>query len=327
MNSEQYALYSEDTRQAGSYKRQESEKGALMSVAELGKVLGLKKTERYWLVHKNLFETTTLLGKIWIRRASFEEWYAGQEKYCKVDGEAPGSKLRKGSYSVRDIAGMLRLNEATVYDLIKREGIETMTADGRMRVPRKVFDRWYASQDRYRTKADLKRDAPAEADSFTLPEAAALLGVTRGKLYQILKDPRYKDYFETVMIAGRKRITHESFYRFLDGQEKYRLKNVSGDPGEESLENGNRRLSNFRQKKLLEGGTARDLGTADHLTVEEAALVAGVSRATVTGWIRKGYIRAKNIGKATWISRSEFEPWIKEQRHAREGRKKDGNHT
>ena len=327
MNSEQFAFWSEDTRLAGTYKRQEPEKGELMSVEELGRILGLKKTGRYWLVHKNLFETTTFLGKIWIRRDSFEEWYAHQVKYHKVDGEEPGSELKKGSYSVRDIAGMFRLHEGTVYELIKREGIETITIDDRMRVPRKAFDRWYASQDRYRTKADLKRDAAAEADSFTLPEVAALLGITRGNLYQILKSSRYKDYFEMVMIGGKRRITKESFYRFLDGQEKYRLKNVTGDPGEETAEEENCRLSNFRQKKLLEGSAARDLGTKDYLTVEEAALVAGVSRATVTGWIRKGCIRARNIGKATWVSRTEFELWTEEQRHAREGREEDGNHT
>ncbi len=327
MNSEQFVSWSEDTRQAGIYKRQKPDKGELMSVAELGRMLGLKKTEQYWLVHKNLFETTTFLGKIWIRRESFEKWYANQVKYHKVDGEAPGRELKKGSYSVQDIAGMLRLHEATVYELIKRVGIETITADGRMRVPRKAFDRWYTGQDRYRTKADLKRDAAAEADSFTLPEAAALLGTSRGQLYRILKDSRYKDYFETAMIAGKKRITRESFYRFLDGQEKYRLKNVNRDLREESAEEENSRLSNLRQKKLLEGGTARDLGTASYLTVEEAAVVAGVSRATVTSWIRKGCIQARNVGKATWIRKPEFELWIEEQRNAREGRDEDGNHT
>ena len=35
-----------------------------MSVHEMGDMLGLKKTDRYWLVHKNYFRTETLLGKI-----------------------------------------------------------------------------------------------------------------------------------------------------------------------------------------------------------------------------------------------------------------------
>lgn len=35
-----------------------------MSVHEMGDMLGLKKTDRYWLVHKNYFRTETLLGKM-----------------------------------------------------------------------------------------------------------------------------------------------------------------------------------------------------------------------------------------------------------------------
>ena len=327
MNKDHYAAWCEASRQAGPYKMQEPEKGELMSVAELGKVLGLKKTDRYWLVHKGLFETTTFLGKMWIRRDSFEKWYAGQVKYRKVDSEEPGSKLREGSYSVRDIAGMLRLHESTVYELIKREGIETITVNGWMRVPRDAFDRWYSRQGRYRTQEDLERDAAAEADSFSYPEAAALLGITRGHLYRILKDPRYKDYFKTVMIAGKKRITKESFYRFLDGQDKYYLKAASKDPGEGPAGERDCRLSNFRQKKLLEGGSARDLGTADYLTVEEAALVAGVSRTTVNSWIRKGFLSTRNVGRATWISRKELENRAGKQRRVQKGGSEDGNHT
>ena len=32
----------------------------------MGDLLGLKKTERYWLVHKNYFETKTAIGKMWV---------------------------------------------------------------------------------------------------------------------------------------------------------------------------------------------------------------------------------------------------------------------
>ena len=38
-----------------------------MSVHEMGDMLGLKKTDRYWLVHKNYFRTETLLGKMMLK--------------------------------------------------------------------------------------------------------------------------------------------------------------------------------------------------------------------------------------------------------------------
>ena len=65
-----------------------------MSVHEMGDMLGLKKTDRYWLVHKNYFRTETLLGKMRVEIASFEKWYANQDWYHKVNGEAPGKELR-----------------------------------------------------------------------------------------------------------------------------------------------------------------------------------------------------------------------------------------
>lgn len=43
-----------------------------MTVPEMGKLLGLKKTDRYWLVHKNVFESKEIAGKMRINIASFE---------------------------------------------------------------------------------------------------------------------------------------------------------------------------------------------------------------------------------------------------------------
>ena len=40
------------------YKRRPTQKRTWMTVPEMGKLLGLKKTDRYWLVHKNVFEST-----------------------------------------------------------------------------------------------------------------------------------------------------------------------------------------------------------------------------------------------------------------------------
>ena len=58
-----------------------------MSVKEMGDLLGIRKTDRYWLVHKNVFETRTIHGKMWVNIESFEKWYANQIKYQKITGE------------------------------------------------------------------------------------------------------------------------------------------------------------------------------------------------------------------------------------------------
>lgn len=62
-------------------KQKQNKSRTVISVREMGDLLGLKKTERYWLVHKNYFETKTAIGKMWVDIASFENWYANQLKY------------------------------------------------------------------------------------------------------------------------------------------------------------------------------------------------------------------------------------------------------
>lgn len=58
-----------------------------MSVMEMGRLLGLGKTESYWLIKKNYF-TTIIAGKrMRVMLDSFEVWYAGQTHYKKVDQE------------------------------------------------------------------------------------------------------------------------------------------------------------------------------------------------------------------------------------------------
>ena len=100
-----------------------------MSVKEMGDLLGIRKTDRYWLVHKNAFETNTIRGKMWVNIESFEKWYANQVKYRKVTGEEPGLELKEWSLSPRDIAQLLEIPEYRVYELIKEKDWETVTVD------------------------------------------------------------------------------------------------------------------------------------------------------------------------------------------------------
>ena len=102
------------------YKRRPTQKRTWMTVPEMGKLLGLKKTDRYWLVHKNVFESKEIAGKIRINIASFEKWYANQIKYHKVTGEEPGKELKSWSYSVKEVEDLLGVDEYLVYDLLKK---------------------------------------------------------------------------------------------------------------------------------------------------------------------------------------------------------------
>lgn len=56
-----------------------------MSVMEMGRMLGLKKTNSYWLVKKGWFETVIVAGKMRVLVDSFEDWYQNQTHYKKVE--------------------------------------------------------------------------------------------------------------------------------------------------------------------------------------------------------------------------------------------------
>ena len=173
------------------YKRRPTQKRTWMTVPEMGKLLGLKKTDRYWLVHKNVFESKEIAGKIRINIASFEKWYANQIKYHKVTGEEPGKELKSWSYSVKEVADLLGVDEYLVYDLLKKNQMEAVIVDYWKRIPKESFQNWYKSQSRYRTKEDREKDALLEDATITMPEMAQLLGTTRSSVYTIL-DSREK---------------------------------------------------------------------------------------------------------------------------------------
>lgn len=297
------------------YKRRASRPKKWMSVPEMGELLGLKKTERYWLVHKNYFECKEVLGKMRINIESFEKWYANQIKYHKVTGEEPGKELKEWSYSITELAEMLGLTDGVVYDLIKRDNIEVVIVDYWKRVPKAAFQSWYENQSRYRTREDKEKDAELEAATITMPEMARLLGISRKNIYGILTSSKYKHFFQFVTIAEKKRITKESFEKFLEGQDRYRLDDAN-DYEELAMEE-NVALANFRRKKLAKTGSRRSNGNLKYLTVDEAAFLAKVSRSMVVKWYMDAEFSIIKMGNHVRIQRKEFENWLKQRNEER----------
>ena len=146
--------------------------------------------------------------------ASFEKWYANQVKYHKVNGEEPGKNLKKWSYSISEVAKMLGISETTVYDLIKRDGIKTVTVDYWIRIPKKSFREWYEKQSKYRTQKDREKDKELEGTTITMPEMARLLGTTRSQVYEILKNSKYSHFLKWLKLQRRKELQKRAFRNF-----------------------------------------------------------------------------------------------------------------
>lgn len=63
-----------------------TQKKTSMPVCEMAAMLGIKKTDSYWLIKKHLFDVIIVDKKMRIMVDSFEKWYAGQTHYHKVAG-------------------------------------------------------------------------------------------------------------------------------------------------------------------------------------------------------------------------------------------------
>ena len=202
-----------------------------MTVRAMGALLGLKKTESYYLVNKKVFDTVMVAGQKRVVKASFEEWYAGQFHYKKVNGEAPGSKWEKTTMSIREAAALLGLQEATLYDLLKKKPFQTIQVDNRTRIDRTSFWAWYESQDFYRTVADQQADRLKFGETLTMPEVARLLGTHRNNVYYLVQ----KGCFETIQTSRTKLICKDSFERWYKGQSKYRIVSAANGGDEDGI--------------------------------------------------------------------------------------------
>lgn len=264
-----------------------------MSVPEMRKLLGIKKTESYWLVHKNYFKTELINGTMRVDIASFEKWYANQTKHKKVTGEKPGAQLCAASYSFRDVANMLGEYDGTIYDLWNRKGLPTVTVNYRKRIPREIFDSWYENQNEYH-----KVDGPAtieeiEEKFILFREAAAMLKMSNEELLTLIRKGKYKDLLEMRMFDNKRWISRRGFQDFLNLHDQYKIRQAKNESG---------------------SGISKFLSQKQYISKKEAARIAGVSKSTVAKWALKGMFPCRAAGYVMRIERIPFLKWVDENR-------------
>ena len=260
-----------------------NKKRKYMSVAEMGKLLGLKKTGRYWLLNKGYFNVITLHGKKYVDIDSFEEWYANQLRYHKINGVEPGEDLKERVYTLPEIMDLLGISRWSMYEILRHNDLDIIIVDQKQCISKDSFWDWYNGQDHYQLAKEKDRTVIDIKETLTIKEAEKLLGISRSEFYNVRQDCILGQFFDYVSFKGRRRITKESFLRFLQNQDKYRYK-----PDEDE--------NVIRIKDEI------------YLTIEQASWAARVRKSTIISWYRNEKISYIRAGKRILIPLSECLP-------------------
>ena len=266
-----------------------------MSVPEMRKLLGLKKTEGYWLVHREFFKTEIIGGMMRVDIESFEKWYANQVKHKKVDGEEPGRELIKGSYSFQDAANLLGVNSACLYEIWKKEERKTIEVDFVKRIPKEEFENWLSEQTVYKKSDRIPTISNMEKGYIRFKETARLLNIQEDTMLKLIRTGKYKSLFEVRVFDNKKWISRKSFRLFLNAQNEYRITDNDENTSSDDL--------------IAE--------TKEYISRNEAAELAGVTATTITKWIQAEAFPCVGAGKVLRIKRADFLAWLNERRKVR----------
>ena len=291
-----------------------SEKDSI-SIPELRKMLGIGKTESYWLIQNRGIKTFLLRGCMRVRNKDFWDWYDNQTKHRLLQGPPPGRALQETSYSVRELTQLLAVSRDTIYALMKKDVFDTFQADNHTRITKNSFERWYKQQVRFRTAADREKEADALKASYSMPEMAHLLGIQRDTVYRILA--KKDSTFEMVVIAGQKRVTASSFEAWYQSQSHYQKVVAVQEPvpleEEPAADEPTAGLSDAENETAAEHVQAKSV-----YRVCDLQRALGISRKAVYRKIQAREIKTMLVGKEYLISPAEFERIT--------GGDKDGNH-
>lgn len=263
------------------------------SIPEIGKMLGLCKTESYWLVEHRDFETVVVRGHTRVLKESFESWYENQIKYKKVDGTPPGRKLREKSFSVDELAEALAVSTSTIYELIKRKCFDTFLVDSWMRIPKDSFQAWYCSQEVYRTAEDRKEDEKLRAISYSMPDIRKMLGIHRNCVYSLLD--HHKTELEFLFVAGQKRVTKASFDAWLASHGRYTKVVIEPIVPQQSI------------PEVIETPAQSIPEEKPVYRIEEVQAILNLSRKAIYKRIQDGRMIAMKAGNTYWVPAKEVE--------------------
>ena len=197
--------------------------------------------------------------------------------------------MKKTSYSFREVANLLGVHDADIYVAWKENGLETFTVDYVKRIPKDVFEKWYRSQNKFQKLDRVPTAEELGSEYILVCDAAELLGISYDELVRISKYGKYKCILKMIVFENKKWFLKKDFQNFLNAQNEYQL--IS-------------RIEKDRTDRKIQ------LGKKEYISREEAAVVAGVTKSTISKWIQADRFPCVGAGKVLRIKRDDFLQWI-----------------
>ena len=124
-------------------------------------------------------------------------------------------------------------------------------------------------------------------------DAAELLGISYDELVRLSKYGKYKCILKMIVFENKKWFLKKDFQNFLNAQNEYQL---------------------IRQIETKRIDRRIELETKEYISREEAAVLAGVTKSTITKWIQADKFSCVGAGKVLRIKRDDFLQWIENNR-------------
>lgn len=175
------------------------------------------------------------------------------------------------------------MKKVEAYWLVKQGRFKVILVGGKMRIMLDSFEEWYGRQLHY-TKVNGPEPGQLLPASLTVPEAADILGLNPGSVYELIKNHAP---FETFKVDGQTRILKENFEAWYQGQSHY---------------------------KKPEDAAPQELMDAT-LSVSDVARLLGIHRNSVYNMVNKRHLFATvKANDKIRIYKDSFEAWYKSQK-------------
>ena len=191
--------------------------------------------------------------------------------------------MGKTSISVSEMRRLLGMKKVEAYWLVKQGRFKVILVGGKMRIMLDSFEEWYGRQFRYK-KVSGPEPGQLLPASLTIPEAAGILSLTPGSVYELIKN---HTPFETFKVDGQTRILKENFEAWYQGQSHYK------------------KPEDTAPQELLDAT----------LSVSDVAKLLGIHRNSVYDMVNKRHLFATvKANDKIRIYKDSFEAWYKSQK-------------